>query len=84
MDCPNLLKAFPVSITVRPVTQTAEVEVKSAFTNPMCLPVEAAGSISRIVPIEIKSANPVMAIRAGDWTMDFEMRMDVFLVLKFF
>jgi len=82
MDCPNGLKTLPVSTTVRPVTQTAEVEVNNAFTNPRCSPAEAAGSINRIVPMEIKSANPIMAVRAGDRAMDFEIRMDVFLLLK--
>jgi hypothetical protein len=32
--------------------------------------------------MEIKSANPIMAVRAGDRAMDFEIRMDV-LLLKF-
>jgi hypothetical protein len=38
--------------------------------------VEATGSISRIVPMKIRSANPIKTIRAGDRTMDFDIPMD--------
>jgi hypothetical protein len=41
----------------------------------MAFPVVAAGSINRIVPIKINSANPVMVVRAGERTMDFEIPM---------
>jgi hypothetical protein len=82
MDCPRGLKAVPVSTTVRPVTQTAEVEVKRAFTNPRGSPVDAKGIISRIVPIKITIANPIITVRAGDRTMDSEIRMEVFLALN--
>jgi hypothetical protein len=44
--------------------------------------VGAAGNISRIVPIKIKSANPIITVRAGDRIMDFEIRMEIFLALN--
>jgi hypothetical protein len=65
-----------VSTTVRPVTQTAEVDVKSASIYPTGAPLEEIGSISRIVPVKIKSANATIAVRAGDRTMDFDIPMD--------
>ena len=65
-DCPNGLKQLPVSTTVRPVTQTADVDVNSASTNPSPLMVDAGGSISKQVPIRIISANPKMVARAGE------------------
>jgi hypothetical protein len=65
-----------VSTTVRPVTQTAEVDVKSASTHPTGAPLEEIGSISRIVPVKIKRANATIAVRAGDRTMNFEIPMD--------
>jgi hypothetical protein len=32
--CPNVLRSLPVSMTTRPVTRVAELEVNSAFINP--------------------------------------------------
>ena len=75
---------FPVSTTVRPVTHTAEVDVKSAFTNPRCLPAEAVGSIKRLVPMEMSNVNPRMILRAGERKSDSEIRKDLFLALILF
>jgi hypothetical protein len=64
-SCPNELKAFPVSTTTRPVTHVAEVDVKRASTNPSAFPVDAAGNISKAVPIAMSIINPKIKIRAG-------------------
>jgi hypothetical protein len=65
-----------MSTTVSPVTQTAEVDVKSASTNPTGAPLEEIGSISKIVPEKIKRANATIAVRAGDRNMDFDIPMN--------
>ena len=52
IDCPKVVKYEPVSTTIRPVTQTALVEVKSASRSPIpsCV---ALGNISKPVPTNI-------------------------------
>jgi hypothetical protein len=66
--CPNRLRTFPISITERPVTQAAEVAVKSASTKPRGVPVEAIGNINRAAPKRIKSANARTEYWVGDNT----------------
>jgi len=73
--CPKRLKALPVSTTVRPVTQTAEVAVKRAFMKPRRWPVEAEGNIRSKVPTAISRMNPPTEIRAGDLRSDWEIRL---------
>jgi dihydropteroate synthase len=51
------------------------VDVKRASTNPRLELFVAEESIRRAVPIEIRMANPVIEIRAGDWKSAFEMRI---------
>jgi hypothetical protein len=51
---PKRVKSRAVSFTVSPVTQTADVDVKSASTNPMPDTV-AAGLMSRNDPIKISA-----------------------------
>lgn len=65
-NCPKTEKCFAVSATVRPVTQTADVDVNSASTKRMGLSVDAFGSISSNVPMAIRRANPIIVARAGD------------------
>ena len=72
-SCPNGLKAFPVSTTTRPVTQVADVEVKRASTNPRPDMFVAEGSIRRTVPMEMRMANPIIEMRAGDSKSALEM-----------
>ena len=50
--CPNWVKKLPVSTTIRPVTQTALVEVNKASISVIPEWV-ALGSISNITPITI-------------------------------
>ena len=57
--CPNPLQYAALDSTTSPVTQTAEVAVKSAVTNGAASrPAVAAGSISSPVPTAMSSANP--------------------------
>ena len=72
--CPKFEKAVPVSTTIKPVTQTAEVDVNRA-TNGSFQPPEALeiGSISRQVPNRIAPKNPrqiVLAIVIVFWVSD--------------
>ena len=53
MDCPTKVKSDEVSTTVKPVTQTALVAVKSAFVKVIPL-VVALGSINKKPPINTK------------------------------
>lgn len=63
---PKPLQYVPVSTTTRPVTQTAEVEVKSAVTKSAEEPFSlATGSISRTVPSRITVPKAVTTVRAG-------------------
>jgi len=59
VNCPKVEKSFPVSKTINPVTQVAEVAVKRALIKPTLLPVlEAAGRLRSIVPMIITVRNP--------------------------
>jgi hypothetical protein len=52
-----------VSITVRPVTHTADVAVKRAFNKPILSPLfAAAGRLKRKAPTIIKEAKPTANI----------------------
>jgi len=58
-NCPKEEKSFPVSSTINPVTQVAEVAVKRALMKPILFAVlEAEGRLRRIVPIVITTKNP--------------------------
>jgi hypothetical protein len=51
-------------LTIRPVTQTADVAVKAASTAEIPLTVEK-GIISSIVPARIKDRNPAIRVLEG-------------------
>jgi hypothetical protein len=58
-NCPKVEKSFPVSRTINPVTQVAEVAVKRALIKPILFAVlEAAGRLRSIVPTAIAERNP--------------------------
>jgi len=58
-NCPKVEKSFPVSSTINPVTQVAEVEVKRALMKPILFSVlEATGRLRSIVPTAIAERNP--------------------------
>jgi len=66
-NCPKVEKSFPVSSTINPVTQVAEVAVKRALIKPTLFPVlEAAGILRRIAPIIITVRNPNNNTCGGD------------------
>ena len=58
-------RSFPMSIQVKPVTQTADVEVKRASTKVRWPLLAAKGIQSSKAPIRITPANPRMKILAG-------------------
>ena len=65
--CPKEEKSFPVSKTINPVTQVAEVAVKRALIKPILFPVlEATGRLSSIVPMVITIRNPNNNTCGGD------------------
>ncbi len=66
---------MPVSATARPVTQLADVEVKSASINPRLFPVVAAGDIRRTVPMEIRIKKPIIEARSGKLKKVLEIRI---------
>jgi len=63
---PVSVKRVPVSTTVNPVTQTADVAVKRASMN-LSLPVaDIDGRVSNVAPIKIVVANPATRIVDGE------------------
>ena len=73
--CPNKDQQEAVLTTVRPVTQTAEVEVKTASTRGAGLPVVVAiGNESSSVMTRMIAANTITTRRAGEvrarWSID--------------
>ena len=59
INCPKVEKSFPVSKTINPVTQVAEVAVKRALIKPILFPVlGATGRLRSIVPMIITIRNP--------------------------
>ncbi|MBA7587216.1 hypothetical protein ES708_29234 [subsurface metagenome] len=59
INCPKVEKSFPVSRTINPVTQVAEVAVKKALIKPILIPsLEAVGRLRTIVPKPITTKNP--------------------------
>ena len=71
-NCPKIEKSLPVSSTINPVTQVAEVAVKRALIKPMLLAVpEAEGRLRRIVPIVITTKNPDTNTCGGDIFFSF-------------
>ena len=61
--CPNFDQYVAVSLTTRPVTQTAEVEVKraSSIDAPMPDAVDT-GRVSKKAPVRITAINPAIMI----------------------
>jgi len=62
---PKRVNRAPVSTTVRPVTQTAEVEVKSRSMNGRGGPTTAIGRLKRITPMDMRARKLKMRILAG-------------------
>ncbi|MEK6545726.1 MAG: hypothetical protein AABZ28_04265 [Nitrospinota bacterium] len=60
--CPNIVRSFPVSTTVRPVTQTAEVAIKSESEKDKYPFLEEMGREKRKVPMAIRTAKLIIAI----------------------
>ena len=85
---PNRVNEVPVSVTLRPVTQTAEVDVNRASTkfNPLPVPVVAWGKRSRPAPAKIIARNPKTVAGPGErktgspWVVNFSLNM-VFCLL---
>jgi len=64
--CPNKVKCIPVSYTINPVTQVAEVEVNTAPSKEVSLPAEvAAGSMSRRDPMNIVRKKVIITNTGG-------------------
>ena len=57
-----------------PVTQLAEVDMKSASTNPMGEPAADCGSMSSAVPTAISRVKPKIDTRAGDRSRQNDIR----------
>ena len=64
INCPNVVKYFPVSTTVNPVTHTALVAVKSASIIEIPLYVAFGRSNSKVPP-KIKSIKLITRSRPG-------------------
>ena len=62
---PNAVQWSAVETTVRPVTQTAEVAVKSAVMTSVPPPSLAKGSSSNMVPTAIRPAKPAARVTPG-------------------
>jgi hypothetical protein len=70
-NCPKREKALPVSRTINPVTQVAEVAVKRALIKLILLPsLEAAGRVRSKAPVVITKSHPNAIICIGD-NLDF-------------
>ena len=84
-NCPKVEKSFPVSSTINPVTQVAEVAVKRALIKPIPFAVlEAEGRLRRIVPIVITTKNPNTNTWDGDSFFSLIVLIgDIFLYLVF-
>jgi len=65
ITCPNVLKSFPISMTTKPVTQTAEVEEKSASMKRRFPLVAEKGNQRRIPPARITPAKLRTKILGG-------------------
>jgi hypothetical protein len=63
-------RSFPMSMQVKPVTQTADVEVKRASTKVRWPLLAEKGIQSRKAPIRITPAKPRMKILAGVSALD--------------
>jgi len=63
---PNVLKSFPISMTTKPVTQTAEVEEKSASMKRRCPWDAEKGNQRRIPPVRITAAKLRIKILEGE------------------
>ena len=63
---PKRFQVVAVSTTTRPVTQTADVEVKKAFKNPTLLPdFVARGVVKSRAPIIITAKKPKVMYLVG-------------------
>lgn len=58
-------RSLPISITTKPVTQTAEVDEKSASTNLIFPLAPERGSCKRTVPTRMRVAKLKMKVRGG-------------------
>jgi hypothetical protein len=66
-NCPKEEKSFPVSRTINPVQETAEVVVKRALIKSILLPLlEAAGRLRIKAPVVIIKRYPNNIICGGD------------------
>jgi len=74
---PNNVKSFGMSLTISPVTHTADVDVKSASIKEHPLVLEN-GSIRRIAPTSIKDMNPSTRICEGDSFIFIEVNFKQF------
>ena len=80
---PQKLNAVAVSTTMRPVTQTAEVEVKRAFMMESPFPVLVAkGSMSRMVPTTITAKKLKRMVFAGYMVIPSKKRETFLNLLK--
>jgi hypothetical protein len=66
ITCPTRERSFPVSMTTRPVTQTAEVEVKRASTNRRFPMVAEKGNHRRIPPVRMTATKLRTKILVGE------------------
>jgi hypothetical protein len=84
INCPKEEKSFPVSRTINPVTQGAEVAVKRALIKPILFPVlEAAGRLRSIVPIVITARNPNNNICGGESFFSLIVLISVMVLYPF-
>ena len=72
-----MVKSVPVSLTINPVTQVADVEVKRASTKLILPSVVAAGSDNNIAPKIIKMIKLATSVRDG-WTLN----LPIFLLIS--
>lgn len=64
-DCPNPLKDVPVSTTVSPVTQTAEVAVKIALVHVSCRSMVQPRLCRKTVPTKIARLKKITGRESG-------------------
>ena len=65
-NLPNIVQCSRVLTTTRPVTQTADVAVKRAFTMPILSPsLLDIGRFNKNVPIQTTAKNPSITILVG-------------------
>jgi hypothetical protein len=77
-------RSFPVSLTTRPVTQTAEVEVKRASTNLRGSLAAEKGNQRRIPPVTMTAAKLSTKILVGERCLENKLliRIRIFIGMK--